>query len=419
MKFELLIASKLKLKTDNNKKSSPSLNIAIFGISVAIIVMIFALTIVFGFKEGISNKIYSLEPHIKITNATLGIDNNLSKVNSKEILDYLTTDSTCLHNIKNICLMADNPAMLKSIKEFKGLVFRGVDENFDWSFLKSTIKQGRVPKTTKTDTQEIIISEKIANELELKLNDDIITYFFINGSIKARKVKISGIYSSDFDTFDNSIILGNISLIQDVNNWNSFEGNYMAINLNNLSNLSKNAYNMLSKLDINFYKNEQATTLYNVSHTQRNNISFFSWLNLLDMNVIIVISLMAIVSAFTLISALLMIILERIKFIGLLKTLGATNQSIRFIFIHLTQKLIFKSIIIGNFVGLTMSWLQYKFHIIELDPEAYYLPYVPISINISSIIILNMGIIILSYASLIIPSLVISKIKPATTLKFE
>ena len=160
-------------------------------------------------------------------------------------------------------------------------------------------------------------------------------------------------------------------------------------------------------------------TAYNVTNTLGNNASFFSWLDLLDMNVVIIIILMAAVSAFTLISVLLMIVLERIKMVGLLKTIGASNRSIRNIFIYLTHKVIFKSILVGNIIGIGLSVIQKYFHILKLDPEAYYMSYVPIEIDIVTLVTLNVCILVISYITLLGPSHIISSIKPTTTMRFE
>ncbi|MBQ5509214.1 MAG: FtsX-like permease family protein, partial [Muribaculaceae bacterium] len=161
------------------------------------------------------------------------------------------------------------------------------------------------------------------------------------------------------------------------------------------------------------------STVYNVTSTHQNNISYFTWLSMLDMNVVIILVLMIIVSTFTLISALLMIILERIKMIGLFKALGASNHRIRRIFIYLTHKIIFKSIIIGNVIGIGLALLQQHFHIIKLNPDAYYMNYVPIDINVPMLIFLNVAIIVISYITLIGPSYIISSIKPSSTMRFE
>ncbi|MBQ5409957.1 MAG: ABC transporter permease, partial [Muribaculaceae bacterium] len=290
---------------------------------------------------------------------------------------------------------------------------------FDFSFLKSHLLEGRVPTYDSSDsTQEIIISSTIANQLQLNLNDKILTYF-IDEKVKVRNCHIVGIFNTDFESFDKNYIVGNIALLQSVNDWKAHTGNYVGVKLKNIDNIDDVAYSTFGTLATYSISDNDNSTVYNVTSTHQNNISYFTWLSMLDMNVVIILVLMIIVSTFTLISALLMIILERIKMIGLFKALGASNHSIRRIFIYLTHKIIFKSIIIGNVIGIGLALLQQHFHIIKLNPDAYYMNYVPIDINVPMLIFLNVAIIVISYITLIGPSYIISSIKPTSTMRFE
>ena len=308
---------------------------------------------------------------------------------------------------------------MKTDNDFKGLHFKGVDEKYDFSFLQKHLVKGRVPSFQNQDsTQEILISQSIANQLKLDVNNKIFTYF-IDDKVKVRKCKIVGIFNTDFDTFDKAFIVGNIALLQSVNGWPKDMGNYVGVNIKDLDNVEPQTYKLYSILAQQSVADDNSSTVYNVTSTRQNNISYFTWLDMLDMNVVIILVLMIIVSSFTLISVLLMVVLERIKMIGLFKAMGATNGSIRNIFIYLTQKIIIKSIIIGNLFGLSLSIIQKYFHVIKLDPEAYYMNYVPVEINIPALIVLNVAIVIVSYLTLIGPSYIISSIKPTSTMRFE
>ena len=418
MRFEVFIASKLKLG-NNEKSGSPSLNVALIGIILAIVIMILSVVIVMGFKKEITTKINSLDSHLKISNGAIGIDDNFSKVDFREVSNALKKDSELSQNISSVSLIAEKPAILKTDNDFKGLQFKGVDANYDYTFLQNHLIEGRVPSYENDDsTQEIIISSTIAKQLQLNLNDKVFTYF-IDDKVKVRNCRIVGIFNTDFDTFDKAFIVGNIALLQSVNNWKMHEGNYVSVNLNDLSSVSKDAYDLYGKLALQSINDNDNSTVYNVTNTRQNNISYHTWLGMLDMNVVIILVLMVIVSGFTLISALLMVVLERIRMIGLMKALGAENSSIRRIFIFLTHKIIFKSIIIGNVVGIGLALLQKHFHIIKLNPEAYYMNYVPIDINITSLVLLNVGILIVSYLTLIGPSYIVSTIKPTSSMRFE
>lgn len=418
MGFEFFIASRLKLG-NNEKAGSPSLNVALVGIILAIVIMILSVVIVLGFKNEITTKINNLDSHIKISNGAIGIDDNIATVDMREIANALNQDSAMLQNIEDVSLIAEKPAILKTDSDFKGLQFRGVDANFDFSFLKSHLLEGRVPTYDSSDsTQEIIISSTIANQLQLNVNDKILTYF-IDEKVKVRNCHIVGIFNTDFESFDKNYIVGNIALLQSVNDWKAHIGNYVGVKLKNIDNINDVAYSTFGTLATYSISDNDNSTVYNVTSTHQNNISYFTWLSMLDMNVVIILVLMIIVSTFTLISALLMIILERIKMIGLFKALGASNHSIRRIFIYLTHKIIFKSIIIGNVIGIGLALLQQHFHIIKLNPDAYYMNYVPIDINVPMLIFLNVAIIVISYITLIGPSYIISSIKPTSTMRFE
>lgn len=418
MKFEFFIASRLKLG-EGAKSGSPSLNVALVGIILAIVIMILSVVIVLGFKKEITTKVNSLDSHMKVLNGAIGIDDNFSVVDLREVFNAINSDSSLNRHIVNYSLIAEKPAILKTNEDFKGIKFRGVDANYDYSFLKSHLLNGRIPDYENRDSiQEVLISQTIANQLGLGVNDKILTYF-IDEKVKVRNCKIVGVFNTDFETFDKSYIIGNIALLQSVNDWEMHQGNYVGINIDNLDQVEPMAYELYGHLALQSVYDNDNSTVYNVTNTRQNNISYYTWIGMLDMNVVIILVLMVIVSSFTLIAALLMVVLERIKMIGLFKALGTSNSSIRRIFIYLTHKLIFKSILIGNIVGIGLALLQKHFHIIKLDPNAYYMNYVPIDINIPALVVLNVAIIMISYITLIGPSYIISSIKPTSTMRFE
>ena len=315
-------------------------------------------------------------------------------------------------------LIAEKPAILKTDEDFKGVMYRGVDDGYDWNYLSACLTEGRLPNLADTaDTREIIVSKKLCDQLRLKVGDKLFSYF-IDNKVKARRSIIVGIYNTEFDAFDKSYIIGNIKLLQSVNDWNGFTGNYVGVNLRNTDNLSGDAQQLYAALAKSTIEHNYPT-LHTVSTITQNNMSYFAWLSMLDMNVIIILVLMIIVSSFTLISALLMIILERIRMVGVLKSLGCSNGMIRKIFIYLTGKLIIRAIIIGNVLGLGLALIQKYFHIIKLSSESYYMSYVPIEIDTTALLLLNLGIVVMSYIALIGPSHIVSTIKPTTTMKFD
>lgn len=410
MKFELFIANRLKagynMKESSN--SMPSIGIAVLGMTLALVIMIFSIVIVCGFKKEISNKIYSLDAHIKITKPAYTQSRNSPALLLSE---DLTEQVLSINNVKSICLIGEKPAVLKTNDSFKGVIYKGVADNFDWSYIKNALIDGRIPSDSIKGVSEVVISNHISKELNLSIGDKVPTYF-IDNKIKARNSIITGIYNTDFEDFDNIFIIGNIRQIQSINQWNTNQGDYIAVSCDNTGNIKQVNDNIKELLANEFYQ-------YEATNIVDNNASYFTWLDLLDMNVVIILIIMIIVSSFTLISCLLMIVLERINMIGILKTLGTSNYSIRQIFIITTNRLIWKALILSNFIAIALCYIQDKYHIIKLNPEAYYIEYVPVDINWTYIIAFNIAVIIISYLSLLVPSHVISTIEPKKTILFE
>ena len=417
MNHELYIARRMTLNNDR-QKGSASLTVALVGIVLAVVIMILSIAIVMGFKGEISGKILRLDAQLRVTNAALGIDDNYATVNGREVREVIVDDNTFAPLIESISLIADKSAILKTDEDFMGIVMRGVDKGYDWRYLKSKMVEGVEPVVSDTtSSNQIAISKMVADRLQLHAGDRVMTYF-IDDKIKVRNLTIAGVFETDLEAFDNAYIVGDIGIVQGVNGWNGDTGTQVAINMKNTSDLESDAYQLYTLLATNTMKRESKNLFY-VTTTHQNNLPFFAWLQMLDMNVVIILTLMMIVAAFTLISAMLMIVLERIRVIGNFKALGATNGSIRRIFIYLTGKLIIKALIIGNIIGIGLALLQKYGHIVRLDPTAYYMPYVPIHLSIPALILLNVGIIIVSYVTLLGASHIISTIKPTSTMRFE
>jgi len=417
MNHELFIAQRMKL--DNGRqKGSPSLTVALVGIVLAVIVMILSIAIVMGFKGEITGKILHLDAHLRVTNAALGIDDNYATVNGREVREAISANSDFAPKVESISLIADKSAILKTEEDFMGIIMRGVDEGYDFRYLKSKMIEGDIPIVSDTaSSNQIIIGKTVADRLRLHAGDKVPTYF-IDNNIKVRNLTVSGVFETDLEAFDGSYIVGGANVIQGVNGWNGDTGTQVAINMNDTRDLEGHAYELYSLLAENTVEHE-SKNLFFVTTTQQNNLPFFAWLQMLDMNVVIILTLMMIVAAFTLISAMLMIVLERIRVIGNFKAMGATNGSIRRIFIYMTGKLILKALIIGNIIGIGLALLQKYCHIVRLDPASYYMPYVPIHLSVTALVLLNVGIIIVSYLTLLGASHIISTIKPTATMRFE
>ena len=417
MNHDLYIARRLKLH-GGQQKGSPSLTVALVGIVLAVVVMILSIAIVMGFKGEISGKIMHLDAHLRVSNAALGIDENYATVNGREVREAIIGDSAFAPLVESVSLIADKSAILKTDSDFMGIIMRGVDSGYDWRYLQSRLTEGVLPDVSDTaSSQQIAISKLVANRLKLRSGDKVLTYF-IDNSIKVRNLTVSGVFETDLDAFDGAYIVGGIGIVQGVNGWNGDTGTQVAVNMSDTRNLENDGYQLYALLAQNTVQHE-SKNLFFVTTTHQNNVAFFAWLEMLNMNVAVILTLMMIVAAFTLISAMLMIVIERIRVIGNFKAMGATNGTIRRIFIYLTGKLILKALIIGNVIGIGLALLQKYAHIVRLDPASYYMPYVPIHLSIPALLMLNVGIIIVSYLTLLGASHIISTIKPTATMRFE
>ena len=408
----------MTLRGGRQGQVSPSLTVALVGIVLAVVIMVLSIVIVMGFKDEISGKIMHLDAHLRVSNAALGLDENYATVNGREVREAIADDSVFGPMVESVSLIADKSAILKTDNDFMGIILRGVDKGYDWRYLHSRLIDGNsLDVNDTTSTQRIVISKTVADRLQLHTGDKVMTYF-IDNSIKARNLTVNGIFETDLDAFDGAYIVGDIDIVQGVNGWNGDTGTQVAVNLKNTRNLEDDGYQLYSLLAQNTVQHE-SKNLFFVTTTRQNNVAFFAWLDMLNMNVAVILTLMMIVAAFTLISAMLMIVLERIRVIGNFKALGATNGTIRRIFILLTGKLILKALIIGNIIGIGLALLQKYCHIVRLDPASYYMPYVPIQISIPVLVMLNVGIIVISYLTLLGASHIISTIKPTATMRFE
>ena len=416
MKFELYIAQRLRLKNYNgSKQNSPSISIAVIGVALAIIIMMIAIVVVLGFKHEIRDKVMGFDAQITISNS------DYTEKDKSYIILNDTLKSIINTTIPNgqISLSIKQPGILKTDNDFMGIVFKGMDTNYDWKFISDNLISGSIPNYNDENNQnKIIISKIISSSLKLNIGDKIYAYFFENNKIRTRRFEIAAIYETHFGEYDKLFAFSSLNTLQKLNNIDSITGNSIEIRNLPISEIENASYNLQDSLIQACYTNK-LSSLHRVDTVYNTGALYFNWLDLLDTNVIVILILMSLVSGFTLISSMFIIILERVNMIGIMKSLGATNTQIRRIFIYLTERLVIKGILWGNAIALTIIFLQSKFKLIPLDPEAYYLNYVPTEINWSYILLLNIGVIIISGLILILPSHLISTISPAKTIKFE
>ena len=415
MNLELFIARKLHFGSEEKTKNitSPTIRIAIAGIAIGLTVMILAVAIVLGFKQEIRDKVIGFGSHIQISN----FDSN----STYETQPISITDSVNLildrrSDIAEIKRFATKPGVIKTNDDFIAIVFKGVESSKSLDYFAENLIDGEIPVIVDSSySSKVVISKYISDKLHLNVGDNFISYF-INNDVKARKFEVAGVYETNFVEYDKMFVFGDLKHIQRLNGWsnNQFSGVEIVVDdFNDVDEISDELYFELANL-----KDEEGNTYY-VRSIKQLTPQIFSWLDVLDINVWIILILMGIVSAFTMIAGLLVIILERTNMIGILKAMGMNNTSIRKIFLYISFFIIGKAVLIGNIIGISICLFQKYTRFIKLDPENYELDSVPIIINFGYILFLNIGTIILSLLILLGPSYVISKMTPVKSIKFE
>ena len=419
MNISLFIARRLQLKGSKRHTSSSSSIIAGTGVSIAIFVMVLTLCVVLGFKNQIREKVTGFDSQITINPPLVINDSSDLSIRFNDtirsLINSAITDTT---NI-SASLSIKQPGIMKTDENFAGLIFKGINSSSNISFIESNLLEGKIPDYTNDSCKnQIVISSATAKSLEIKVGDKINTYFFTDNNIRARKFEVAGTYNSNFGEYDKLIAYAYLPTLQRIAQLDSLSGTSIEINGLNTDDIESQANALQTKINQAVY-NQKLDKIYNIDNVQHSGAIYFNWLDLLDTNVIVILILMSCVAGFTLISCLFILILERVKTIGLLKSLGATNSQVRRIFIHMAQRLVLRGMIIGNILSLIFVFLQQKYHLIPLDPEAYYLNCVPVEINWWHILILNIGVIVITSLILILPSHLASKISPAQTMRYE
>ena len=413
MNLELFIARKIHFSKEGNRQvTPPAVRIAIVGVALGLAVMILSVAIVIGFKKEVRNKVIGFGSHIQITN----FDNN----SSYETMPIAVSDSLLqalrAPGIKHIEGYATKMGILKTDSDFQGVVLKGIDTDYDWSFFRNNLKEGELltidPKKTSTD---VIISRYLSDLLGLKLGDSILTYF-VQEDVRARKFNIVGIYETGFMDYDKLFVLADIKQIRRLNGWEKDEVSGLELLVDDYDKLDQIAEDLYFNL---VEKQDRHGNTYFTRSIKEMNPMIFNWLDVLDVNVVVILILIFAVAGFTMISGLLIIILERTNRIGLLKALGENNVSIRKIFLYISFFLIGKGMLWGNVVGIAICLIQSHFRIIKLDPSIYYLDAVPIDLSIVSLILLNIGTLCASMLMMLGPSYLITKIDPAKSIRFE
>lgn len=421
MNISLFLARRLQLKGTKRDTSSSSTIIAVAGVAIAIIVMVLTITVVLGFKHQIREKVIGFDAQVAIVP-----EFNYYTGESEQYLSLTPSLQSLIDSVLNeqgykasVALSIKQPGIMKTDENFAGLMFKGINDKSDISFVKKNLIAGKFPNyDCDSCKNKVVISSTTANALGINLGDKINTYFFSNEQIRTRKFEIVGIYNSNFGEYDRLIAYASMPTLQHIAMIDSLSGTSIEFTQLNFDEIETCGAVIQSAINQSVYQ-QQLNHLYRVNTVFRSGAIYFNWLNLLDTNVVVILILMCCVAGITLVSCLFIIILERVKTIGLLKAIGATNRQIRLVFVYMAQRLVLRGLIIGNAISLAIVLLQDKFHIIPLDPNAYYLSFVPVEINWLHILALNIGVILISFILLLGTSHLVSKISPSQTMRYE
>lgn len=405
MNFELFFAKKI-IRGGKNSFSKPIIRISIIAIALGITMMTLSLSIVQGFQNEIQKKVIGFGAHIQITTYdSQGVLEADPISTNREIIPKIKK----LEGVGHIQPYANKGVILKTEENNYGAILKGIDQDYKWTFFEQYILKGNKPHIDSSKrSNEILISSIIAAKLKLKIGDDVLAYF-VQQPPRMRKFIVSGIYNTGLGEMDETMILGDLKHIQKLNDWEDHQVSGFEVLINDMSKLEQLDQQIYEQLDYDL----TATSI------KDSRPDIFHWLELQDINVVIIISLLILVCGIDIISALLILILERTRTIGILKALGAKDVSIRKIFIYNATYLIIAGLVIGNIVGLGLSILQLKTGFMTLPQEAYFIDKVPIKLSFTNLALLNLATLICCLLMLLIPSYIITKVSPIKAIRFD
>lgn len=416
MDFSLWASKRFKLAASSGANAT-GVTIAVAGVALAVIIMECSLGVVLGFKNSITERIVGFDSQVTIQPA-YDAESGTSR-------QYLQLDTMLLPVALasapegTPALRFDMPGIIKTDSDFAGAYFIGYDSAHRYDFEREAVVEGELPDFfSPADANKIAVSKSMATSLHLAIGDKPYAYFFENEAVKQRRLEVGAIYETGFSDYDKTIVFAPISTLQKIAAVDSLTGTSVAITgipNDGIEDAAANLQNML----LDLYATGQIEELYPVDNVRHTGAMFFSWLDLLDTNVVVIFILMACVAGFTLISSMFILILDRIPAIGLLRSLGATKRQVRMVFVNLAMKIIARGLVIGNVVGLGLLAAQQSTRWLKLDPEMYYLPYVPVEINWWWMLWLNLAVIAASWCILVIPSALAARISPSHTMRYE
>lgn len=415
MNFPLFIARKINGNEDKGRKvSKPAIRIATLGVAIGLAVMIVSVCVVLGFKHTIRDKVVGFGSHITVANF-----NSFQRSENYPIVvnDSVKRALMQTQGVRHVQRYAYTQGILKTDDDFLGVILKGVGSDFDSTFIHQNMVAGSIPAFSDVKSQQkILLSKAIAEKLDLKVGDRIYAYFVNEQGVRTRRFTISGIYETNLKQFDSQICFTDLYTTNKLNGWQTEQCSGAEVQVNDFEQLDAVALNILNKVK---GKTDRYGDSYSTATIMEQNPQIFSWLDLMDLNVWIILALMVSVAGVTMISGLLIIILERTQMIGIMKAMGTKNAQIRHIFLWFATFIIGKGLLWGNLVGLGLVFLQKYTGLVTLDPKTYYVSTVPVELNVLLILTLNLATLLICVFVLIAPSYLISHIHPAKTMHYE
>lgn len=414
MNWKLFIAHRIYKNDEGGKEvSKPAIRIAMAGIAIGLAVMIISVAVVIGFKHQVRDKVVGLSSDILVTSMDEAQSYQTTPVVGNDSLLHVLEAVPAVSHVQRY---ATKPGMIMTSDNFQGMVLKGVAQEYDTRFLKKHLVKGEVPSfSDSTASNKVVISQTIADRLSLTVGDKLYTYY-LEDNIRARRLTVAGIYQTNFSAYDDLFLITDLYTVTRLNNWEREQVGGIEVEVEDyglLEQVNEHIRELLNE------KSDRYGSVYYSRTVEEVYPQIFAWLDLLDVNVWVILILMVGVAGFTMISGLLIIILERTNMIGVLKALGADNTSVRKVFLSFSVLLIRKGMLWGNVVALLFCVLQYYFKIIKLDPATYYVDAVPIELNVGIWLLLNIATLMVSVLMLVGPSYLVSRIHPAKSIRFE
>ena len=415
MNVPYFLARRIYADNDNQKKvSRPAVRIAIIGVAVGLAVMIVSVCVVLGFKHAIRDKVVGFGSHIQVAEFSMLQQGTDSPI---EVDDSVMNVLQHIEGVKHVQRFAMKQGILKTDSDFLGVAFKGVGPEFDSTFIQQHLLEGAVPKfSDKSSGNKILVSKVMADKLKLTCGSRIFAYFIDDNGVRTRRFTIAGIYQTNLTQYDNVMCYVDLYTAVKLNGWQEDMASGAELQVDHFDKLDE-VENRVVKL-VNRTTDKYGNT-YSSKTIKELSPQIFSWLDLLDLNVWIILIIMMAVAAITMISGLLIIILERTQMIGLMKALGARNPMVRHTFMWFAAFIIGRGLLWGNMIALALVALQYFTGIVKLDPATYYVSSVPVEVNVLFVVLLNIGTLLISLLVLIGPSFLISHIHPAKTMTYE